>query len=66
MVSRPALHRDGGQALDLLTIGMKTDSDKQIYRGILRRIRYIGLLRNYSGYLLVWAFFPSIPRQYSF
>jgi len=28
MVSRPALHKDGGQALDLLTTALKTDSNK--------------------------------------
>jgi hypothetical protein len=27
MVSRPALHKDGGRALDLLTITLKTDSE---------------------------------------
>jgi len=26
MVSRPALHKNGGQALDLLTIALKTDA----------------------------------------
>jgi hypothetical protein len=30
MVSRPALHKDGGQALDLLTIALKTDSNKPV------------------------------------
>jgi hypothetical protein len=30
-----ALHKDGGQALDLLTIGLKTDSNKPIHLGIL-------------------------------
>jgi hypothetical protein len=28
MVSSPALHKDGGRALDLLTIALKTDSNK--------------------------------------
>jgi hypothetical protein len=28
MVSRPALHKHGGQAPDLLTITLKTDSNK--------------------------------------
>jgi hypothetical protein len=43
MVSRPALHKDGGQALhkdggqalDLLKIDLKTDSNKPMHLGIL-------------------------------
>ena len=35
MVSRPALHKDGGQALDLLIIALKTHAGRPRYKGIL-------------------------------
>jgi len=61
----PALHKDGGralqsatktadknnggQALDLLTIALKTDSGKTTYRGILQKVKHSGLCTNPSA-----------------
>ncbi len=42
MLSRPALQNNGGQALDLLTIALKTDSNKPMRWGILQKPKNIG------------------------
>jgi len=56
MVSRPALQsatktagkKDGGQALDVLTIALKTDSNKPMHRE-LSKSQNIGLYRDFSA-----------------
>jgi len=42
MVSRQALYKDGGQALDLLTIALKTDSNKPMHREFYKRQNVLG------------------------
>jgi hypothetical protein len=49
MLSRPALQNNGGQALDLLTIALKTDSNKPNALGNSAKVKSIGLYENFPA-----------------
>jgi len=54
---KPSLHsaiksadkNNGGQALHLLTITLKTDAGIKAYQGTLEYIKYIALYRSFSA-----------------